>query len=105
MNINRILRNAKSEVLVDFICSDSLSITVMTNKVSLHIIDQYVKNSKDINALQVDAPCFPQSKSYLKIIGIPYFPHGNSQDCFTSNEMETILNKTKSLITSHWHPN
>jgi len=34
-NINRVLRNAKSEVLVDFICSDLLGITVVTNKVSL----------------------------------------------------------------------
>jgi len=35
MNINRILRNAKSEVLVDFICSDPLGITIITNKVFL----------------------------------------------------------------------
>jgi len=80
-NINRALRNVKSEVLADFICSDPLGITVVTNKVSmqsdLQIIEQYVKNSDDIDALQVEVPCFPQSKSYLKIIGILYFPHGN----------------------------
>jgi len=34
-NINRSLRNAKSEVLVDFICSDPLCIMIVTNKVSL----------------------------------------------------------------------
>ena len=34
-NINRFLRNTKSEVLVDFIHSDSLGITIVTNKVSL----------------------------------------------------------------------
>jgi len=49
-NINRILRNAKSEVLVDFIYLDPLVITVVTNKVSLQsdlqIIDHYVKNTK-----------------------------------------------------------
>jgi len=53
-NINRALRNMKSEVLVDFICSDPLDITVVTNKVSLQsdlqIIEQYVKNSDDIDA-------------------------------------------------------
>jgi len=52
VNINRLLRNAKS---VDYIHSDPLRISVVTNKVSLQsdlqIIDQYVKNSKDINAL------------------------------------------------------
>ena len=34
-NINRSLRNTKSEVLVDFIQSDPLGIIVVTNKVSL----------------------------------------------------------------------
>jgi len=34
-NINRALRNVKSEVLADFICSDPLGITVVTNKVSM----------------------------------------------------------------------
>ena len=81
-NINRALRNVKSEVLVDFICLDPLGITVVTNKVSLQsdfqIIKHYIKNSGDINALQVDVPCLLQSKSYLKIISIPFFPHGNS---------------------------
>jgi len=34
-NINRSLRNAKSEVLMDFIHSDPLGIMIVTNKVSL----------------------------------------------------------------------
>ena len=55
ININRHLKNAKSEVLVDYIQSDPLDITIITNKVSqqsdLQIIDQYVKNSNNINAL------------------------------------------------------
>ena len=34
-NINRNLRNIKSEVLVNFICSDPLGVTIVTNKVSL----------------------------------------------------------------------
>ena len=33
-NINRLLKNAKSEVLVDYIYSDPLGILVVTNKVS-----------------------------------------------------------------------
>jgi len=98
-NINRLLRNVRSEVLVDYICSDPLGISVITNKVllqsDLQIIDQYVKNSEDINALQVDKPRLPQLKSYLKIIGIPYFPHGNSQDCLTSSDMKTILKQNQ----------
>ena len=81
-NMNRSLRNAKSEVLMDFIWSDPLEIMVVTNKVSLQsdlqIIEQYVKNADNIDALQVEVPWLLQSKSYLKIIGISYFPHSNS---------------------------
>ena len=58
--INRQLRNAKSKVLVNYIQSDPLGITVITSKVfqqsDLLIIDQYIKNSNDINALQVEEP-------------------------------------------------
>ena len=43
-NINRSLKNAKSEILVDFIHSDSLSITVVTNKVSLQSDLQIIKH-------------------------------------------------------------
>ena len=46
-NINQSLRNSKSEVLVDFICLDLTSITVVTNKVvvqsDLYIIENYIK--------------------------------------------------------------
>ena len=94
-NINRLLRNAKSDVLVNYIQSDNTGITVITNKVAqqsnISIIDQYVKNSNDINSLQVEEPCLPKSKSYLKIIGILFFPHANSQEKLTSNDIETIL--------------
>jgi len=57
----------------------------------MSIFDQYVKNSNDINSLQVEEPCLPKSKSYLKIIGIPFFPHANSQEKLTSNNIEMIL--------------
>ena len=98
-NINRQLRNAKSEVLVDYICSNPLGISVITSKVSqqsnIQIINQYVKNSSDINALQVDEPHLSQLKSYLKIIGIPFFSHGNSQDCLTSSDVKVVLKQNQ----------
>ena len=81
-NINRQLHNTKSDILVDYIRSDSTGIIVITNKVAqqsdLSIIDQYVKNTSNINALQVKDSRLPKSKSYLKIIGIPYYPMINS---------------------------
>ena len=36
-------------------------------------------------------PHLPQSKSYLKIIGIPYFPNGNLQDHLNSSDIENII--------------
>ena len=99
-NINRQLQNTKSEVLVDYIRSDLLGITVITNnRVSqqsdLLIIDQYVKNSNDINALQIEEPQLPKSKSYLKIIGILFYPHDNSQERLTSSNIETVLKQNQ----------
>ena len=59
-NINRLLRNVKSEVLVNFIQSDSLGITVVTNKVAsqsdLQIIKYYVKNTDNIDSLHMEVP-------------------------------------------------
>ena len=59
-NLNRNLRNAKSEVLVNFIQLDLLGITVVTNKVSLNsdliIIEKYIKNLENINSTQVKTP-------------------------------------------------
>jgi len=59
-NINQSLRNAKSEVLVDFICSDIFSITIVTNKVTvqsdLYIIENYIKKVKDIDTVNMDVP-------------------------------------------------
>jgi len=57
----------------------------------MSIINQYIKNSNDINSLQVEEPHLPKSKSYLKIIGIPFFPHANSQEKLISNDIEMIL--------------
>ena len=80
-NLNRNLRNAMSEVLVNFIRSDLLGIIVVTNKVSLNsnllIIEKYVKNLENINSTQVKSSRLLQSKSYLKIIGILYYSHGS----------------------------
>ena len=61
----------------------------------MQIIEQYIKNLDDIDIFQVEVPYLPQSKFYLKIIGIPYFPCGNSQDCLTSSDVETIIKQNQ----------
>ena len=94
-NMNRLLRNAKSDILTDYIRAEPIGITIITNKISqqsdMAIINNYVKSLNNINSLQVDEPCLPKSKSYLKIIGIPLFPHANSQERLTLNDIEMIL--------------
>jgi len=59
-NLNKNLRNAVSEALVNFICSDPLEITVVTNKVLLNsnllIIEKYVKNLENIDSTQIESP-------------------------------------------------
>ena len=71
------------------------------------LIDQYIRNSNDVNALQVKEPRLPKSKSYLKIIGIPYYPYINSQERLTSNDIEMILKQNQifnniSLASKPW---
>ena len=53
----------------------------------LYIIENYIK--------KVDASRLPQSKSYLKIIDIPYFPHNSSNECLTFNNVEGIIKQNQ----------
>ena len=59
-HINRLLKNAKSDIVVDFIRFDLIGPVIVTNKVAnqsdLQIISQYIKRSEDINELQVEEP-------------------------------------------------
>ena len=55
------------------------------------IINNYIKSLNDINFLQVKEPRLPKSKYYLKIIGIPFFPHANSQERLTPDDIKIIL--------------
>ena len=75
-NMNKALKNIKTDVIVNFIWSDSRGIIIVTNKVALSLdlqmIENYIENAKHINVDEVEVPRLPQSKSYLKIIGIPY---------------------------------
>ena len=94
-NVNRQLCNAKTDILVDYIQPDSTGIIFVTNKVAqqsdLAIINYYMKNANDINSLQVEDARLPKLKSYLKIIGISFYSHPNSQEKLTSADIKTIL--------------
>ena len=93
-NINRVLKNIKSDILVDFIHTDTADIIVVTNKVvsslNLQTIKHYVKDANRINSNEVNSPRLPQSKSYLKIIDLLYFQE-NTTTSIISNVVKNIL--------------
>ena len=75
-NLNRVLKNIKSEVMADFVHINQAGITIVTNKIALSLnlqtIERYVKNTNQIDLDKVKTPWLPQLKLYLKIICIPY---------------------------------
>ena len=68
---------------------------VVTCKVAsqsdLHIIENYVKNVDYIDTSGVEVPQLLQSKSYLKIMGIPYFLYDNLQEYFSLEDVKNII--------------
>ena len=76
-NINFALKSIKFNVCADFIYADNKGIIISTNNVvsnsDLQEIEKYIKNSLQTNDNNIISFRLSQSKSYLKIIGIPYF--------------------------------
>ena len=95
-NLNRALKNIKSDIMVDFIHQEQSGVTIIINKVisslNLQTIKKYVKSTNHIEANEVEVPQLPQSKSYLKIIGILYLGE-NTNTLITSDVVEEIINK------------
>jgi len=69
-------------------------VTIVTNKVvlplDLKVIENFVKNVDNVNLEDIEAPRLPQSKSYLKIIGISYFLE-NTNVSITLDFVESII--------------
>ena len=76
ININRVLKNIKSNTMTDFICIDSKGIVITTNTITssldLQAIEQYIKSIVCVESEHVQSPRLPQSKLYLKIIKVLY---------------------------------
>ena len=66
-NINRLLKNIKLEISIDFIQTDNKSIIVTTNKVTV------TSNLNNVNSSNIKSLKLSQLKSYLKILSILYF--------------------------------
>jgi len=94
ININRALKNIKSNIIADFICINDKGIIIMTNNVAcssdLQEIEKYVKNSLTTDADQISTLRLPQSKLYLKIVGISYISKCLNMQ-ISSEEVKSIL--------------
>ena len=93
-NINHILKSIKSNVCADFIYADNKGVIISTNNVvsnsDLQEIEKYIKNSLQTNDNNIASPQLSQSKSYLKIVGIPYFVN-KSNTYISSKDIECII--------------
>ena len=76
-NINCSLKSIKFNICTDFIRADDKGVIISTNGVTsnsdLQKIEKYIKNLLQTSDNSITTPRLPQSKSYLKIVGIPYY--------------------------------
>ena len=93
-NINKYLKNIKSDIIANFICSINNKLIITINKLAntsdLNIIEKYIKNIQNINLNSINYPYLPKSKSYLKIVGLS---HITEQDIINSDIIKGILKK------------
>jgi len=93
-NINHALKAIKSSTIADFIHVDSKEIVITTNNVALgsdfQEIEKYIKNLLSSDADKVSSARLPQSKSYLKIMGISFIRE-KTNSCIVSDEIEDVL--------------
>jgi len=94
-NINKCLRNSKSNIVTDFIRSTNNGIVITTNKLAndlnLATIEKYLKSIQNVNLDSIESPRLPKSKSYMKIIGLPY---KINQDVISPDFIEGVLKET-----------
>lgn len=97
INLNCALKDIKSEVFVDFIRSDYRGPIIISNKVmspsDINIINNYVKNANNLDVNNIQDTQLPQSKSYLKILGIPYLIE-NTNTPIDSNVLKGTIKAT-----------
>ena len=93
-NINSALKSIKLDIIVDYIQKEPIDVIIVTDKIALpsniQVIKNFVKNVENINSEDIELPKLPQSKSYLKIIDIPYFIE-NSNITISSDFVEIII--------------
>ena len=63
-NINKCLKNSKSDIFADFIQFNVNGIIITTNKpasdLNLSTIEKYLKNVQNVNPDSIESPCLPK---------------------------------------------
>ena len=97
--LNTLFKAHKSKINTDCIRETSNGITITTGSVAapsdLTIIEQYFKGLDDVESNNI-SPRLPQSKSFLKILGIPY-TDPSSASPINSMQIKSILTKLTML--------
>ena len=79
---NRGLVEARSKLRVESVCKAWDGVSISTNFVAsaaeLEVIKQWLKKVTGLNSTVVVKPHLPQSKSFLKILGVPYWGDNSS---------------------------
>jgi len=90
-NINKALKNIK---FVDYIRNNYRGLTITINKVTsaldLNTIEKYIKSINSVDFDNIIMLKLLQSKSYLKILDIPYLIE-DSNVSITSNVIERVI--------------
>jgi len=91
-NINEHLKNSNSDIIVDFIRLLNNGVIITTNRpanaTELSRIENFLKKIDNIDPISIEAPRLPKSKSYMKIVRLPY----NSElGTITSDFIEGVL--------------
>ena len=80
--------------MVDYIQLEISGVTIVLNSIVLasdyQVIENYIENVDNIMSENIQAPRLPQSKSYLRIIGIPYLME-NTNIPINSEFVETVI--------------
>ena len=75
-NVNKYLKNSKSDIITDFICVSNNGIIITMNHLvnvsDLSTIEIFLKNIDNINPDSIKSPCLLKSKLFIKIIELLY---------------------------------
>ena len=92
ININKYLKNSKSDIVADFIQITNNGIIITTNKpvndLDLSTIEKFLKNINNINSDSIKNLYLSKSKLYMKIVELLY---KIKQGVITSDYIEGIL--------------